>query len=89
MPDLRQWREVCLAAQCEAAPTRWTAPGSRRAGNTRSAKQMTTTTGGTTSASTKSISVTGGVPTQPCFTLKFKVTESTNGVAVPFSTSGA
>jgi len=30
-----------------------------------------------------------GRSTQPSFTLKFRVTESTNGVAVPFSTSGA
>ena len=29
------------------------------------------------------------VSTQLSFTLKFRVTESTNGVAVPFSTSGA
>jgi len=31
----------------------------------------------------------GGVPTQLSLTLKFRVTESTNGVAVPFRTSGA
>ncbi len=31
----------------------------------------------------------GSVLSQPSFTLKFRVTERTNGVAVPFSTSGA
>ena len=30
-----------------------------------------------------------GSVAQPSFTLKFRVTERTNGVAVPFSTSGA
>jgi hypothetical protein len=82
-------RRVSLRAQSAWAPTRWTARASRLTEEDEQREADEDHHRWNHEREHEQRIGHASVLSQPSFTVKFRVTERTNGVAVPFSTSGA